>query len=216
MADMVTPEALTKKLEELGSMPVVTYVNSSAAVKALSTICCTSANALEVVNSLYAKEVLMVPDKNLAQNTQKNTNTKIHLWEGYCPIHDRLTPEEVKQKKEQYPDAIFMAHPECRPEVVAMADVSLSTSGMIRYATESDHQTFLVGTESGMIYPLEKANPNKTFIPVSDKMICEDMKKITLEDVFNSLDRLSGEVRVSPDIGEKAVQAVEKMVRLAI
>ena len=214
MADMVTPEALTKKLEDLGPIPVVTYVNSSATVKALSTICCTSANAVEVVNSLNAKEVLMIPDKNLAQNTQKKTRTKIHLWEGYCPIHDRLTPEDVKQKKAQYPDAVFMAHPECRPEVVAMADVALSTSGMIRYATESDHQTFIIGTEAGMMYPLEKANPNKTFIPASDKMLCEDMKKITLEDIFNSLDHMSGEVRVDPDIAEKALQSVEKMIRL--
>ena len=215
MADMVTPEALKARLKEIGPMPVITYVNSSAAVKALSTICCTSANAVEVVNSLKAKEVLMIPDKNLAQNTAKKTGTKIHLWEGYCPIHDRLTPEDVKQKKDQYPDALFMAHPECRPEVIAMTDVSLSTSGMIRFATESKHQSFIVGTEVGMLYPLEKANPDKTFIPASDKMVCADMKKITLEDIANSLENLSGEVKVTEGIRRKAMEPVEKMIRLA-
>ena len=212
MADMVTPELLAKKLKELGNIPVVTYVNTSAAVKAMSTICCTSANALEVVNSLAANEILMIPDKNLARNTAAKTTKKIHFWNGYCPIHDRLSPEEVLEKKKAYPGALFMAHPECRPDVIALADVSLSTSGMIRHATESDHQTFIIGTEKGMLYPLIKANPDKTFIPASDAMICDDMKKITLNDVLNSLENLSGEVKVPADIRERALSAVEKMI----
>ena len=212
MADMVTPVLLEEKLKVLGPIPVVTYVNTSADVKALSTICCTSANALEVVNSLDADEILMIPDKNLAQNTAAKTKKKIHFWDGYCPIHDRLSPEEVMAIKKAHPDALFMAHPECRPEVVALADVSLSTSGMIRYATESDHGKFIVGTEKGMLYPLQKANPGKTFIPASHTMICEDMKKITLEDVVKSLENLSGEVKVPSNIREKALSAVEKMI----
>ena len=215
MADMVTPAALTAKLKELGDMPVVTYVNSSAAVKAISTICCTSANAAEVVNSLDADELLMVPDRNLAQNTATKTDKKIHFWEGYCPIHDRLTVAEVEAKKAQYPDALFMAHPECRPEVVALADVSLSTSGMIRYAAESDYQTFIIGTEIGMIYPMEKASPGKTYIPASDRMRCDDMKKITLEDIVDSLENLSGEVKVPKEIAEKAIKSVERMIALS-
>ncbi|MBW2200961.1 MAG: quinolinate synthase NadA [Deltaproteobacteria bacterium] len=215
MADMVTPEMLKKKLGELPPMPVVTYVNSSADVKALSTICCTSANAVEIVNSLEAKAVLMVPDRNLAENTALKTNTKIYLWEGYCPTHDRLTRGDVLKAKSKHPEALFMAHPECRPEVVALADASLSTSGMIRYARESDRQSFIVGTEVGMLYPLKKANPDKTFIPASDSMVCEDMKKITLSDIVNSLENMDGEVSVTEDIRKKALSAVEKMIGLA-
>ena len=126
MADMVTPEALRKKLDTLPPMPVVTYVNSSAAVKALSTVCCTSANAFEVVESLEADEVLMVPDRNLARNTAARSRKKIHTWEGYCPFHNLLTVEEVQAAKAEHPGAVFMAHPECPPEVVALADVSVS------------------------------------------------------------------------------------------
>jgi quinolinate synthase len=212
MANMVTPEMLIRKLKEVGDMPVVTYVNTSAAVKAMSTICCTSANAVEVLNSLPEDEVLMIPDRNLARNTAAKTKKKIHFWDGYCPIHDRLTPEAVMEKKRRFPEALFMAHPECRPEVVALADVSLSTSGMIRFASKSHHKTFIVGTEKGMLYPLQKANPGKTFIPASDGMFCDDMKKITLEDVADSLEKLSGEVKVPADIRKKALSAVQKMI----
>jgi quinolinate synthase len=214
MADMVTPIALEKRIAQLGPMPVVTYVNSSAAVKALSTICCTSANAVEVVNSLNADEVLMVPDKNLAKNTGAKVRTKIHLWEGCCPIHDRLTPEAVREVKQRHPDALFMAHPECRPEVVALSDVSLSTSGMIRYASQSSHQSFIIGTETGMLYPLKKAAPGKIMIPASEEMFCGDMKKISLKDVADSLENLSGVVKVPEDIRLKALSAVEKMIAL--
>lgn len=215
MADMVTPSALEARIKELGPMPVVTYVNSSAAVKALSTICCTSANAVKVVNSLKAEEILMIPDKNLARNTAKKTTTRIHLWEGYCPIHDRLTAEDVLRMKKAHPEAVFMAHPECRPEVIALADISLSTSGMIRHAMESDRKVFIVGTEVGMLYPLQKANPGKVFIPASQAMSCEDMKKITLEDILNSLEHLTGEVKVPEEIRIKALSSVERMIQLS-
>lgn len=212
MADMVTPSALEARLAELGPMPVVAYVNTSAAVKALSTICCTSANAADVVNSLKAEEILMIPDRNLARNTAQKTKTRIHLWEGYCPIHDRLTPEEVIRMKNAHPEAIFMAHPECRPEVVALADISLSTSGMIRYAKASSQKVFIVGTEVGMLYPMQKANPGKVFMPASEAMRCEDMKKITLADIVNSLENLTGEVKVPEAIRVKALSAVERMI----
>jgi quinolinate synthase len=212
MADMVTPAMLKKKIRELGSIPVVTYVNSSADVKALSTICCTSANAVEVVNSLNADEILMVPDKNLAKNTAAKTKTRIHFWEGYCPIHDMLTPEEVIKVKNKYPDALFMAHPECRPEVIALADVSLSTSGMIRYAKESERKSFIIGTEVGMLHPLKKASPDKTFIPASENMFCENMKKISLQDIIRSLENLEGEVRVPDETRKRALKAVERMI----
>lgn len=200
MADMVTPEELEAKLAELPPMPVVTYVNSSASVKAISTICCTSANAVAVVNSLDADELMMVPDRNLAMYTASHSKKKIHFWDGYCPIHDSLTAEDVNAAKQKYPDAVFMAHPECPPEIIDMADVALSTSGMIRYAMESKSRSFIVGTEIGLLYPLKKANPDKFFYPASLNMECSDMKKITLEDIVRSLEFMEGEVKVPEEI----------------
>ncbi len=214
MADMVTPEALEARMASLPGVPVVTYVNSSAAVKALSTICCTSANAAAVVNSLEANEVLMVPDRNLARNTAAQTDKKVHLWDGCCPFHDILTPAMVDAARAAHPDALFLAHPECLPEVVAMADAAVSTSGMIRFARESDRTSFLVGTEVGMHYPLQKACPDKEFIMVSGRMHCEDMKKITLADVLHCLETMAGEVKVPESIRVPALKAVERMIAL--
>ena len=212
MADMVTPEALQTRIDELPGVPVVTYVNSPAAVKALSTVCCTSANAVAVVDSLSTEAVLMVPDRNLARNTAIKADKKVYLWEGCCPFHDILTPDMVQEARAAHPDAVFMAHPECRPEVVALADIAVSTSGMIRFARESHHTSFLVGTEVGMQYPLQKACPDKEFIMVSERMHCADMKKITLEDVLQCLETMRGEVRVPEAIRAPALTAVERMI----
>jgi len=215
MADMITPEALEKKLKELSPMPVVTYVNSTAAVKALSTICCTSANVLDVVNSLDENELLMTPDRNLAQYAASKTSKKIHLWDGYCPFHNTLTPDDVQKAKTKYPEAVFMAHPECRPEVLELADAVLSTSGMIRYATESERTSFIVGTEIGLLYPLKKANPDKNFYPASMSMLCDEMKKISLEDIVRSLEHLDGRVKVPENIRVPALKAVQRMLDLS-
>jgi len=216
MADMVTQAQLKSRLAELPPMPVVTYVNSSASVKAMSTICCTSANVVEVVNSLEAEEILMVPDRNLAQYAASKTNKKIHLWDGYCPFHDSLTPEDVQKAKKMHPDALFMAHPECRPEILELADAIASTSGMIRYASESDSLSFIVGTEIGMLYPLKKANPDKEFYPASKKMLCDDMKKISLDDIVRSLETMEGEVKVPENIRLPALKAVQRMIDLSL
>ncbi len=216
MADMVTPEDLKAKLAELPPMPVVTYVNSSASVKAISTICCTSANAVAVVNSLDADELMMVPDRNLAMYAALHSKKKIHFWDGYCPIHDGLTVEDVNAAKQKYPDAVFMAHPECPPDIIDMADAALSTSGMIRYAMESKSRSFIVGTEIGLLYPLKKANPDKFFYPASLNMECSDMKKITLEDIVRSLEFMEGEVRVPEDIQRPALKAVQRMIDLSL
>jgi quinolinate synthase len=215
MADMVTPEALQKKMAALPPMPVVTYVNSTAEVKALSTVCCTSANAAQVVASLEAEEVLMVPDRNLALNTAAGSRKKIHTWEGYCPFHNLLTVQEVEAARARHPGAVFMAHPECPPEVVALADVSVSTSGMIRYARQSKAAAFIVGTEVGMRYPLEKACPDKAFHMVSPRMRCDDMKKISLADIVQCLDTMEGEVKVPEDIRQPALKAVERMIAIS-
>ncbi len=172
MADMVTPEALKAWIAKNPPMPVVTYVNSTAAVKALTTICCTSANVIKVTNSLKENEMLMVPDRNLANYAATKTDKIIHKWDGYCPFHNALTPEQVIKQKQAYPDALFMAHPECRAEVLELADVIASTSGMINIAKESESTSFIVGTEIGLLYPLQKANPGKTFYPASTAMEC--------------------------------------------
>ena len=216
MADMVTSEELKARLAELPPMPVVTYVNSSASVKAISTICCTSANAVAVVNSLDADELMMVPDRNLAMYAALHSKKKIHFWDGYCPIHDGLTVEDVNAAKQKYPDAVFMAHPECPPDIIDMADAALSTSGMIRYAMESKSRSFIVGTEIGLLYPLKKANPDKFFYPASLNMECSDMKKITLEDIVRSLEFMEGEVRVPEDIQRPALKAVQRMIDLSL
>lgn len=216
MADMIEPTTLKAMLAKLPPMPVVTYVNSSAAVKALSTICCTSANAIEVVNSLDADQVLMTPDRNLALYTALHTNKKIHTWEGFCPIHDQLRPEDVQKAIHEHPDAVFMAHPECRPEVLELADAILSTSGMLRYATESDSDTFIVGTEIGLLYPLQNAAPGKRFYPASGNMLCPDMKKISLDNIAGSLEFMEGEVKVPEHVQRPAFKAVQRMIDLSL
>lgn len=214
MADMITAEALEIKIAQLPPMPVVTYVNSSADVKALSTICCTSANAVQVAESLDAEELLMTPDRNLAMYTASRTGKKIHYWEGYCPTHERLKLDDVKAAREKHPEAVFMAHPECRPEILETADIIASTSGMVRQAGTSDSHSFIVGTEVGLLHPLKKAHPDKIFYPVSEKMVCPNMKKITLADIVRSLENMEGEVKVPEDIRIPALAAVERMLDL--
>jgi len=215
MADMITAEGLKMKLKELPPMPVVTYVNSTADVKAISTICCTSANVIEVANSLDADEMLMTPDRNLAMYAASRTGKKIHWWDGYCPTHERLKVKDVEAARKSHPEAVFMAHPECRPEILEIADVIASTSGMIRHASDADARSFIVGTEIGLLYGLKKANPEKAFYPASEKMICHNMKKISLTDVVRSLETMEGEVKVPEEIRVPAVKAVEKMIDLS-
>jgi len=214
MADMVDPVSLMAKKKALGNIPVVTYVNSSAAVKAVSDICCTSANVITVVNSLDADEILMTPDKNLAQYAAANTSKKIHFWDGYCPFHNTLTAQDVKSARKKHPDACFMAHPECPPEVLALADSIQSTSGMIKFAGQSDRSSFILGTETGLLYAISKAYPEKKFFPASEKMFCPDMKKITLEKLLFSLENLTGGIKVPEDIRINALGAVQRMINL--
>ncbi|MBR9981600.1 MAG: quinolinate synthase NadA [Desulfatitalea sp.] len=214
MADMITAEALKIRIESLPPMPVVTYVNSTADVKALSTICCTSANVVQVVNSLAADEVLMTPDRNLAMYAAARTGKKVHLWDGYCPTHEWLTPDDVHKARAAHPDAVFVAHPECRPDVLALADVIASTSGMLRHVARAAEKSFIVGTEMGLLYPMQKANPDKHFFPASPKMVCANMKRIRLEDVHRSLERMSGEVKVPEEIRLPALRAVRAMIDL--
>lgn len=212
MADMVTPEGLREMKGRLPGATVVTYVNSSADVKAESDICCTSANAIKVVNSLPAEEVILVPDRNLGRYIAAHTEKRCHFWEGYCPTHDRLGVEEVKRAMAEHPDALFLAHPECTPEILALAHHICSTSGMYDYARKSPARRFIVGTEAGILWRLRKENPDKEFILPSPRLICPNMKLTSLEDVLKSLQTMSPEITVPADIRERARGALERML----
>ena len=212
MADMVTPEGLRKMKADFPGAPVVTYVNSSADVKAESDICCTSANAVRVVNSLEEKEVILVPDRNLGHYISLHTDKTCHLWDGYCPTHERLEVEDIKRALDEHPDALFLAHPECPPEVVAMAHHVTSTSGMYEFARTSPAKRFIVGTEMGILYRLRRENPDKDFILPTSRLICPNMKLTSLEDILRSLQTMSPEITVPAEVSERARTALERML----
>ena len=214
MADMITPERLRAKKKEHPQAAVVCYVNSSAAVKAESDICCTSTNAVEVVESLDAPEILFIPDQYLGHYVSTKTDRKLILWPGFCPTHVRIEPEKIKELKQEYPQARVVVHPECRPEVIALADEVSSTSGMCRYARREEVREMIVGTEAGIIHRLTKENPGKRFIPVSEQALCPNMKLTTLEKVLWSLEEMSPEVKVHEEIRLKAIAAVDRMLKI--
>lgn len=212
MADTITAKALKARKAELPGVPVVAYVNSSAAVKAESDICCTSANAVKVVNSLTAPRVLMVPDRNLALYTARHTDKEVLYWEGCCNIHDALTVEEVQACRAAHPEAEFLAHPECRPEVLALADVIRSTSGMLAYVRRSSDREFIIGTEMGILHTLQKENPGKRFYAPSPNLLCPDMKRIGLDDILAALEENRHQVTLPEDVRRRALSAVERML----
>jgi len=212
MADMITADRLREKKREQPAAMVVCYVNSSAEVKAESDVCCTSANAVKLVERLPASEVIFVPDKYLGDYISKRTGRPMTLWPGYCPTHVKIQPEDVVQRKKKHPSAKALVHPECRPEVIELADEVFSTSGICRYARESDDDEIIIGTEIGIIYRLKKENPHKTFIPLSELAVCPNMKRITPEKVLWSLRETSGLVTVPEPIRLKAKRAVDRML----
>lgn len=214
MADMITAERLRAKKQEHPHAVVVCYVNSSAEVKAESDICCTSANAVAVIESLDAEEILFIPDQYLGHYVSTRTGKKMILWPGFCPTHARITADRVGELKKEHPTAKLVVHPECRPEVIALADEVLSTGGMCRYARRDDVRAMIVGTEMGIIHRLRRENPGKRFIPVSEQAICPNMKSITLEKVLWSLEEMGPEVKVPEDIRLRAKDAVDKMLKI--
>jgi len=214
LADMITAEQLRAKKKEHPQAVVVCYVNSPAEVKAESDICCTSANAVKVVENLDAREILFVPDQNLGHYVSTRTGKKMILWPGFCPTHTvMIRPERIRELRQEYPQAKVVVHPECTPEVIALADEVLSTGGMCRYAQRDDVREMIVGTEVGIIHRLKKENPVKRFIPVSEQAICPDMKLITPEKVLQSLEEMSPEVKVPEGIRLRAKAAVDKMLK---
>jgi quinolinate synthase len=215
MADMITADDLRAWRAAHPGAVVVTYVNSSAEVKALSDVCCTSGNAVNVVRSIPAeKDIFMVPDRNLAHYVANVSGRRLSWWDGYCPTHERVTVADAVRAREAHPDALLVVHPECRPEVVAMADAVLSTSGMYGYCRKSAAKEFIVGTEMGILYRLRKENPGRKFHLASRALICPNMKLTTLEDVRDSLATLSPVVTVPRDIRAKANAALEAMLRV--
>ncbi len=212
MANMITAPQLREKKKEYPQATVVCYVNSSAAVKAESYICCTSANAVGVVESVDADEIIFVPDKYLGHYISTKTSKRMILWPGFCPTHARIMPEYIIKLRQEYPEAKVVVHPECRPDVIALADQVLSTSGMIKFAQREDVKEVIVGTEMGLIYRLRKENPGKKFIPVSEQAICPNMKLITLEKVLWSLEEMKPVVKVPEKIRVKAKAAVDRML----
>lgn len=215
MANMVTAEQLKQRKKELPDAAVVCYVNTTAEVKAESDICCTSANAVRVVESLSHEKILFVPDKYLGHYISTKVNKQFFLWPGFCPTHARIMPQYILELKENYPEARVVVHPECQPEVIALADEVLSTGGMCRYARQEDVSQMIVGTEIGIIYRLRRENPGKMFIPVSEQAICPNMKLITLEKVLRCLEEMAPEVKVAEDIRLKAKKAVDRMLEVA-
>lgn len=192
--------------------PVVSYVNTTAEVKAESHICCTSANVVKVIESLPNDTVICVPDRNLSLWAQKNTKKKVITWDGFCHVHDRITIEDVSKVRKLYPKALLMAHPECRLEVLEAADHVTSTSGMLRFAKASDANEFIVGTETGLMHRLKKENPEKIFYPLRRDMVCPNMKKTTLKSVLNALQRMEHVIKVPEDIRIPAKKALDRML----
>ncbi|MEW6573723.1 MAG: quinolinate synthase NadA [Bacillota bacterium] len=212
MADMITPDKLQEFKRQHPQAVVVCYVNSSAAVKAASDICCTSANAARVVLSLDNKQILFVPDRYLGGYVHEVTGKDLVLWPGFCPTHMKINRENIIKLKTQHPGAHVVVHPECRGEVRELADAVLSTGGICRYAREKSFKTLIVGTEMGILYRLRKENPHKTFVPASMRAVCPNMKRITIEKVLRSLQTLQSEVTVPEETRLRAYQAVDGML----
>lgn len=214
MANMITAEQLIAEKKKHPGATVVCYVNSTAAVKAESDICCTSANAVKVVESVPGDDILFIPDQYLGHYVSTKTNKNVIFWPGFCPTHARIQPEHIARLKHDYPNARIVVHPECKPGVIAMADEVLSTGGMIRYARREDVHEMIVGTEIGIIHRLRKENPGKKFIPVSEQAVCPNMKLITLEKVLWALEEMAPEVKVPEETRIRAKQAVDRMLAI--
>ena len=239
MADMVTVKGLRKTRRDLYSdvmgitfefaddftlldmkkkypgVPVVAYVNTSAAVKAESDICCTSSNVVNVVESLKEDTIICIPDRNLSSYAAKRTKKKIISWDGFCNVHHaHLDVEDVKRAKAEHPDAVLVVHPECPPEVQDMADEIASTSGMLRFCKESNHKEFIIGTEEGILHRLKKESPNKQFYVLNKEMVCPNMKRTKLESVLRALEKREYVIKVPEDIRIPAKRALDRMLEI--
>ncbi|MDW7740565.1 MAG: quinolinate synthase NadA [Bacillota bacterium] len=215
LANMITAEELQELKEKHPGAAVATYINSSAAVKALSDICVTSANAVKVVNSLEEDKILFVPDGNLAHFVAQRTEKTIIPWPGYCITHHRVSPEDIEKARKEHPHAVVVVHPECRPDVVALADEALGTGGMIKYARETEYEELIIGTEMGMLHRLKKEAPDKKFYLLSTGLICPNMKYTTLEKILSALENNQNVITVSAEVREGALKALQRMLSVS-
>lgn len=215
LADMITAEQLQELKDKHPDALVVCYVNSPAEVKAISDYCCTSSNAVDLVKLLPAgREIIFVPDQHLGSFVIERTGRDMILWPGYCPTHVLMSADDVNEAKAKYPDAVVMVHPECTEQVKEYADHMLSTGQMLKFARDNSVKRFIVGTEVGIIHTLKKQNPDKEFIPVSNRAVCPNMKKITLEKILWSLEDIEYKIAVSHDISVKARAALDRMLEV--
>ncbi|NMB95929.1 MAG: quinolinate synthase NadA [Clostridiaceae bacterium] len=215
MADMITASDLREFKKSYPGAAVVCYINTSAEVKAECDICCTSSNAVKVIRSLKEKDIIFVPDKNLGNYISKMVPEKnMIFWEGFCPTHHKIKADDVIKSREYHPDALILVHPECKPEVVELADFVGSTKQIIEYATKSDNKKFIIGTEMGVLYSLKKNNPGKTFYMLSSGFICPNMKKTTLNNIYESLKEMKYKIELDSEIINKASKALTLMLEV--
>ena len=215
MADMIDAESLQLLQAKHPKAITLCYINTSADVKAHCDYCCTSSNALKMVQHILKshEEIIFIPDKYLAQYISAQVSRKFITWEGFCPTHARILPENIIQAKSFHPQAKVIAHPECRPEITNLADVVASTEKMCSYVQNTPETEFIIGTEIGIIHRLKKENPGKNFYPATDKAVCPNMKRINLEKVLWSLQDLNYEITVVQDTMDKARGAIERMLQ---
>ncbi|MFO7890053.1 MAG: quinolinate synthase NadA [bacterium] len=212
MANMITPEDILDLKKKHPKAKVVSYVNTTAEVKAVSDVCCTSSNAVEVVKNIEADKIIFTPDTNLGQWVQRFVDKKLIIWDGFCYVHSRITPEEVLTTKNNFPDAPVIVHPECRKEVIDLADKVGSTGDMVRFARESKAERIIIGTEEGLIDRLKRENPTKEFYSAGSPQICQNMKKISLKSVYFALENNHYEINLSHEIINSANQALQLML----
>jgi quinolinate synthase len=211
---MATAEQVKSRKAELPGLPVVSYINTTAAVKAESDICCTSSNAVKVVESQPEKELIFLPDRNLGSWVAEQTGKKLFLWPGFCTTHQKILPEHILPLKAQHPEAEILVHPECTPEVRAIADYIGSTSGILRRARDSAGQLFIIGTECGLLHTLKKENPTKTFLSPTTPAVCPNMKRIELETVLWSLEEMRYGIEVPEAVQAGAKRAIDRMLAI--
>lgn len=215
MADMIDLKQLREFKAQHSEMPVVCYVNSTAEVKSECDICCTSSNAVKIVDSLKAKEIMFVPDTYLGKWVENQLgNVKVNTFTGFCPTHLRIKPEDIDTAREKYPNALVLAHPECHKEVCLRADYVGSTTGIMKYAMESDKKQFVIATEKGVVDRLQRDCKDKEFILIKDNIVCPNMKRNSLEDIYNVLKNETNEITVDEEMAKKALRCIDRMLEV--
>lgn len=217
MADMITLEQLREFKSKFPKMPTVCYINSTAEVKSECDICCTSSNAVKIVDSLNAEEILFLPDTYLGKWVEaKLGNVKVNTYPGFCPTHMQIRDKDVIAAREKYPNALVLAHPECHQSVTAIADYVGSTTGIMKFAKESANKQFIIATEKGVVDRLKRDYPEKEFILIKDSVICPNMKWNTLTDIYNALDREEHEITVEEEMAQKALTCIDRMLEVSV